>query len=165
MDVVMRGTDVTLPADHVGPTIHTLFCGFGPASRGAAAQLIRTGQSASSIRILNSNPDAASSVARFGVATRRWRSGDLACLEANLQASLTRIIIELTEESRLEVVVRLARRLCPRAEILAVVRNRDHAEAVRASGASGIVDEAAIAGALLASAAVGPGTAPRGPYH
>lgn len=150
---------MTLAADHGEPPIHTLFCGFGPASRYAAARLLRAGQPASSIRTLGSTHDACRSAASLGLATRMWRTGGLADLEKNFRESVTRIIIELVDESALEAVVRLARRKCPRAEIMAVLRNRERTEAVRASGASAIVNDAAIAGALLASAAVGNGTA------
>lgn len=161
----MRGVDVTLAADHGEPTIRTLFCGFGPASRYAAARLLRAGQPASSIRILATGGEESDAAALLGLDAPSWRSGDLGALELDLFASITRIIVDLAEETVLEPVVRHARAKCPGAQVVVVLASGERAETVLASGASKIVNPAAIAGSLLAFAAIGPGRAEEDPCH
>jgi len=143
--------------DHAPQTIHTLFCGFRPAARYAAARMLRAGQPASSLMILHTDAEECEAAASLGLGGHGWRADDLDAPSAYSSLSVSRIIVDLADQEVLEPLVRRFLRACPGARISVMVADRKVAETISAIGEIQILNEAAFAGSLLARSVTGQG--------
>lgn len=107
------------------------------------------------MRVLEADPGRAAAADQMGIPWLRWRADDPPSF---LSPSVTKVIVELEDDNKIDSLVRCLRAALPNANIVVAVRDPSITAAVLQSGASAIVSESALAGALLAAATIG-GTA------
>lgn len=135
--------------------IRTLFCGFGPAAQSAATFLLRHGQPASSMQVMEADPERSKAARSLGLSCGPWLYGDTASLDRILTPNLTRIVVDLNDDAATERTIRRVRMNLPDAVVAVVLTAATAVPGALACGASIAVNEASIAGKLLAQAAVG----------
>jgi voltage-gated potassium channel len=135
---------------------HTVIIGFGVKGRSAARMLMESGISPMAIVVVSTDRTAVQDANRMGLA---GVLGDARREDILRDAAVERAskIIVATDEDDTSVLVTLtARRLAPKAEIVAAVREAQNAQILRQSGANSVIPTAESAGHLMALSLISP---------
>lgn len=128
---------------------HTVIIGYGVKGRSAARSLLASGTLASRIVVVSPDKSAIESATRDGFV---GVIGDGRREEVLLDAAIERAasVVVATDEDDTSVLVTLtARRLAPKATIVAAVRESQNADILRQSGANNVIPTAEAAGRLM----------------
>ena len=140
---------------------HTVIVGFGVKGRSAARMLLESGISPLSIVVVSMDKSAVQDANRMGLAgvLGDARREDVLRDAATERAS--KIIVATDEDDTSVLVTLTARRLAPKAEIVAAAREAANAQILRQSGASSVIPTAESAGHLMALSRLSPGAGTR----
>jgi voltage-gated potassium channel len=135
---------------------HTVIIGFGVKGRSAARMLLDSGISPLSIVVVSMDKTAVQDANRMGLAgvLGDARREDVLRDAATERAS--KIIVATDEDDTSVLVTLTARRLAPKAEIVAAAREAANAQILRQSGASSVIPTAESAGHLMALSLLSP---------
>jgi voltage-gated potassium channel len=135
---------------------HTVIVGFGVKGRSAARMLLDSGISPLSIVVVSMDKAAVQDANRMGLAgvLGDARREDVLRDAATERAS--KIIVATDEDDTSVLVTLTARRLAPKAEIVAAAREAANAQILRQSGASSVIPTAESAGHLMALSLLSP---------
>jgi voltage-gated potassium channel len=135
---------------------HTVIVGFGVKGRSAARMLLESGMSPLSIVVVSMDKTAVQDANRMGLAgvLGDARREDVLRDAATERAS--KIIVATDEDDTSVLVTLTARRLAPKAEIVAAAREAANAQILRQSGASSVIPTAESAGHLMALSLLSP---------
>jgi voltage-gated potassium channel len=135
---------------------HTVIIGFGVKGRSAARMLLENGMSPLSIVVVSMDKIAVQDANRMGLAgvLGDARREDVLRDAATERAS--KIIVATDEDDTSVLVTLTARRLAPKAEIVAAAREAANAQILRQSGASSVIPTAESAGHLMALSLISP---------
>jgi voltage-gated potassium channel len=135
---------------------HTVIIGFGVKGRSAARMLLESGMSPLSIVVVSMDKGAVQDANRMGLAgvLGDARREDVLRDAATERAS--KIIVATDEDDTSVLVTLTARRLAPKAEIVAAAREAANAQILRQSGASSVIPTAESAGHLMALSLISP---------
>jgi voltage-gated potassium channel len=135
---------------------HTVIIGFGVKGRSAARMLLDSGISPLSIVVVSMDKTAVQDANRMGLAgvLGDARREDVLRDAATERAS--KIIVATDEDDTSVLVTLTARRLAPKAEIVAAAREAANAQILRQSGASSVIPTAESAGHLMALSLISP---------
>lgn len=135
---------------------HTVIIGFGVKGRSAARMLLESGISPLSIVVVSTDKGAVQDANRMGLAgvLGDARREDVLRDAATERAS--KIIVATDEDDTSVLVTLTARRLAPKAEIVAAAREAANAQILRQSGASSVIPTAESAGHLMALSLISP---------
>lgn len=140
------------PEERLTPIVRTLFFGFGPLTQSAARVLLRRGQALDSMRVMEPDPARAAAAGQIGIACIPWHVHGLF---APFSTSIATVIVELDDDERAIALVRALRAELPAADIIVAVRDPGMVSIVLNGGATRVVSEASIGGALLAETVTG----------
>ena len=135
---------------------HTVIVGFGTKGRSALHGLLDDGRPLSQIVVIDDSPDAVDEANRAGVAVV---PGDGTRSEVLRSAEIERaaeVIVAAHRDDTAVLTILTARRLNPKARIVAAVREAENAQLILQSGADSVITSAAAAGRLLALSATSP---------
>ena len=131
--------------DEVNPSsTRTLIVGFSAAVGAATRLLLRQGQPIRSILVIAIDPNQAVAAAALGV--RSETGSSMGAVESHLHESLTKVLIDVADDSFADSLVRLVRRRAARARIVVRGTRPDSIPRLVDSGASHAFCDAAIAG-------------------
>ena len=135
---------------------HTVIIGFGVKGRAAARLLLESGMPPLSIVVVATDKAAVEEANRMGLAgvVGDGRREDVLRDAAVERAS--KIIVATNEDDTSVLVTLTARRLAPKAEIVAAARESANAQILRQSGASSVIPTAESAGHLMALSLISP---------
>jgi voltage-gated potassium channel len=135
---------------------HTVIVGFGVKGRSAARLLLDNGASPLSIVVVANDKDAIAEANRMGLAgvLGDARREDVLRDAATERAS--KIIVATDEDDTSVLVTLTARRLAPKADIVAAAREAANAQILRQSGATSVIPTAESSGHLMALSLVSP---------
>lgn len=135
---------------------HTVIVGFGVKGRAAARMLIESGMEPLTIVVVAPDRESLDEATRMGLACVGGDGRREDVLREAATERAKRVIVATDEDDTSVLVTLTARRLAPKAEIVAAVRESINAQILRQSGATSVIPTAESAGHLLAMSLLSP---------
>lgn len=135
---------------------HTVIIGFGVKGRSAARMLIESGVPPLSIVVVTTDKVSVQDANRMGLAAVLGDARREDVLRDAATERASKIIVATDQDDTSVLVTLTARRLSPKAEIVAAAREAANAEILRQSGATSVIPTAESAGHLMALSLLSP---------
>ena len=135
---------------------HTVIIGFGVKGRSAARMLLDSGMEPLSIVVVTTDKASVQEANRMGLAAVLGDARREDVLRDAATERASKIIVATDQDDTSVLVTLTARRLAPKAEIVAAAREAANAQILRQSGASSVIPTAESAGHLMALSLISP---------
>jgi voltage-gated potassium channel len=135
---------------------HTIVIGYGVKGRSTVASLVDNGMPASRIIVIDRTRECIAAANAFGCAGIVGDGASQRTLEEAKVAEATQVVVATGRDDSAVLATLTARRLSPKAVIVATVRESQNIEVLRQSGADNVIATSESAGRMLALSLVSP---------
>jgi voltage-gated potassium channel len=135
---------------------HTVVIGYGTKGRAAVSTLRAVGTPLDQIVVVDPRSEAVAEASRDGIAAVHGDGSRIGVLRRALIESANAVVVATGQDDSAMLVTLSARRLNPGAAIVTSIRESEHVELARQSGATSVVASSEAAGRLLGAATFSP---------
>jgi len=135
---------------------HTVVIGYGTKGRAAVSTLRAVGTAVDQIVVIDPRREAVAEAANDGMAAIQGDGSRIKVLRQALIESANAVVVATGQDDSAMLVTLSARRLNPHAAVVTSIRESEHVELARQSGATSVVASSEAAGRLLGAATFSP---------